>query len=344
MNGIPRVSCSARPFAVLLVLALCAPAAHATCGAEGCPFIREGVGPRSGRFAFGMRYQDVTQDVLWDGDAEANRDEIITEAARKLSTGKHGEVELYTRTRSWVAEGRARVNDNLEFTASIPYVQREHRHMIVHGFFYNPNWVDEWKFDGIGDATVLGHFRGRLSGEGHSITVQAGVKLATGRRHVPDEERRNLFIPSTLEPSIRPGSGSTDWIAGVQYARPLPFPRTLPLTASVLGRINTRGTDDFQVGDVIQAGLSGGHAPVEWLTLLMQVNFSAHGSDKSGEAGEAAHSGMRALYWTPGLSVRIAPALSVYGLFQARVWGHTDDANVVGKSHFLVGTSYTLGR
>ena len=332
------------PFAVLLVFAMLPASAHATCGAEGCPFIREGIGPRAGRFSLGMRYQDVTQDALWNGNTEADRADIITEAAGQLATGEHGEVELYTRTRSWVAEGRARVNDNLELTASVPYLQREHRHMIVHGFFFNPNWVDEWKFDGLGDATVLGHFRGLLPGEGHSITVQAGVKLPTGRRHVPDEERINLFIPSTLEPSIRPGSGSTDWIAGVQYARPLPFPRTLPLTASMLGRMNTRGTDDFQIGDELQAGLSGGHAPVEWLTLLMQVNFSAHGSDKSGEAGEAAHSGMQALYLTPGVSVRIAPALSMYGLFQVRVWGHTDDANVVGKRHFLVGTSYTLGR
>lgn len=333
----------ARFLAVVLVVAS-APAAHATCGAEGCPFIREGMGGHPGRFSFGLRFQEVRQDVLWNGGAEADRDELIAEKAAEIpTTGEHAELELFTRTRSWVAEGRARVNEHLEFSASVPWLQREHRHMIVHGFTFNPAWVDEWKYEGIGDATVLAHFRGPLPGEGHAITVQAGAKLPTGRRHVPGEERDNQFVPSTLEPGARPGSGSTDWIAGIQYARPLPFAHALPLTASVLGRMNTRGTDDYQVGDELQAGLSGGHAPVEWLTLLMQVNYSAHGSDKSAEVGEAAHSGMRALYVTPGLSVRVAPALSLYGLFQSRVWGHTDDANVVGKSHFLIGTSYTLG-
>jgi hypothetical protein len=317
-----------------------APRAHATCGAEGCPFVREGLGSPTGRFGFGLRYQEVTQDVLWDGSGEAKRADLVREIA---FSGQHSELELFTRTKSWVAEGRARVTENLEFTASVPYLWREHRHAIVHGLVYQPSWEDTWKFEGLGDATVLANFRALLPGEGHTITVQAGVKLPTGRTHVPDETRENLFIESTLEPSSRPGSGSTDWIAGVQYAQPLPFARALPVTASILGRMNTRGTDDFEAGDELQAGLTGGFAPVERVTLLMQVNYSAHGDDLSADASEAAHSAMSALYLTPGVSVRVAQGLSLYGLFQARVWGHTSDANVVGKSHVLVGTTYSLG-
>jgi hypothetical protein len=330
--------------AMLVLFAGFAPKAHATCGAEGCPFIREGLGEHRGRFVFGFRFMDVKQDVLWSGDAEAARDELVQEIAAEIpGGGEHAELELFTRTRSYVFEGRARLNENLEFTASIPYLQREHRHMIVHGFLPQPSWEDTWKFEGLGDATVLSHYRARLPGEGHAFTLQAGVKLPTGRQHVPDEDRISNGFPSSLEPGIRPGSGSTDWLAGVQYVRPLPFPHTLPITASVLGRMNTKGTDDYEVGDELQAGLSGGYAPVERLSLLLQVNYSAHGSDQSADAAEAAHSGMRSLYLTPGVSMRLAPALSLYGLFQARVWGHTDDANVVGKSHFVIGTSYTLG-
>ena len=325
--------------AVAAVLAL-APRAHATCGAEGCPFVREGLGAAGGRFGFGFRFMDVKQDVLWNGSSEAERADLVSEI---YATGEHSELELFTQTRSWVVEGRARVNDYLELTASMPYVWREHRHAIVHGPIYRPAWEDEWKYEGWGDATLLGHFRKSLGGEGHSITVQAGVKLPTGLRHVPDETRENQFIESSLEPGIRPGSGSTDLIAGLQYAQPLPYTHALPVTASILGRLNTRGTDDFQVGDELQAGLSGGYAPWGPVTLLMQANFSAHGSDVSAEASEAAHSAMSALYLTPGVSVRVANALTVYGMFQARAWGHTDDANVVGKSHVLIGTTYSLG-
>ncbi len=332
-------------FLVVALLAL-APRAHATCGAEGCPFVREGLGAPGGRFGFGFRFQDVTQNVLWRGNAEAGRDQLVREAALEIASGgEHGELELFTRTRSWVAEGRARVSDHFELIASVPYLWREHRHAIVHGFpaQYNPSWEDTWKFEGLGDATVLGNFRGLLPGEGHTLTIQAGVKLPTGRRHVPDEARENQFVESSLEPGIRPGSGSTDWLAGAQYAHPLPFAHALPITASVLGRLNTRGTDDFEVGDEIQAGLTGGYSLAGPVTMLMQVNYSAHGGDLSAEASEAAHSAMTALYLTPGVSVQVAHTLALYGMFQARVWGHTDDGNVGGNSHVLIGTSYSLG-
>jgi hypothetical protein len=269
-----------------------------------------------------------------------SRDELVRELA---APGRHSELELFTRTRSWVAEGRARVTDWFEITASVPYLWREHRHAIVHGPAYQSSWEDDWKFEGWGDATVLGQFRKRLSGEGQAIAIQAGVKLPTGLRHVPDETHSNQFIESSLEPGIRPGSGSTDLIAGLQYAQPLPYANALPVIASILGRLNTRGTDDFHVGDELQAGLTGGYAPWGPVSLLMQVNFAAHGSDASAEASEVAHSAMSALYLTPGVSVRVGQGFSLYGLFQARVWGHSDEANVVGKSHVLIGTTYSLG-
>jgi hypothetical protein len=112
----------------------------------------------------------------------------------------------------------------------------------------------------------------------------------------------------------------------------------------VLGRLNTRGTDDFRVGNELQAGLSGGWRAHERLTLLGQVNFSSHGSDVSADPSEAAHTGTRALFLTPGLSVGVARGLSVYGLYQARLWGDTDEATIVARDHLMVGTAYAFGR
>ena len=77
---------------------------------------------------------------------------------------------------------------------------------------------------------------------------------------------------------------------------------------------------------------------------LVRVQVNVRDDNIRAEASEAEHSAMRAFYLTPGVSVRVVHGLSLYGLFQARVWGHTGDANVVGKSHVLVGTTYTLSR
>lgn len=325
--------------AVVSALSMLAAApAHATCGAEGCPLVRDGFGANPSRFAFDLRYQDVTQDQLWNGTGKTDLAEIIADAEL------HGEVELFTHTRSWVAEGRMRVTDDLRVTATLPYIEREHRHWLAHTPVFNPLFLDSWKYEGLADATVLGQYRVRHREGLPVVTLQGGVKLPTGRTHLPDEARDNLGFESTLEPSARPGTGSTDWIAGALVSQPLPGKGMLPLTASVLARWNTKGTDDYQVGDEVQAGLSSGWSPVERVTLLAQLNYSAHGSDVSAEVSEAAHSGMRSLYATPGVIVSVTPTLSVYGLYQARVWGDSDEPTIVATNHFLAGATFSLGR
>ena len=324
----------------VLALALVAPApARATCGAEGCPIVREGLGTGASRFAFDLRYQDVTQDRIWNGTGEAVLAEVIAAAG---VPGAHGEVELFTRTRSWVAELRAQLLPDLRLTATLPYMQREHRHLLAHTPVFNPLFVNRWNFEGLADATVLVNYR-VLHREGlPRVSVQGGVKLPTGKTHVADEALDSFGFESTLEPSARPGSGSTDWVAGALASQPLPWKRALPLTASVFARWNRKGTDDYQVGDEVQAGLSGGFAPLARLTLLAQVNYSGHASDVSADATEAAHSGMKSLYITPGVTVRLSPLLSVYGLFQTRAWGKSDEATVVATNHFLFGTTLSL--
>ena len=328
--------------AAVFSLVLLAPAARATCGAEGCPFVREAFGVQTGRYAFDLRYTDVTQDALWKGSHEVSLAEVLAQPGLL-----HNEVELYTRTRSWVAEGRALIGDRLRVNVTLPYVDRQHRHALYHGggaaaFERQP--VDEWDFEGLGDATAIGQYRVFDRRGWPNVTLQGGVKLPTGRRHVPDETRTHGVFESALEPSARPGTGSTDWLLGALVSQPLPWKRALPFTASALMRFNTKGTDDFEAGDELQAGLSGGYAPADWLTLLGQANLAAHGSDRSAEASEVAHSAMRSLYLTPGLRVRVSPAISLYGLYQARVLGRSDEATVAGRSHFMFGTTYSLGR
>ena len=324
--------------AALLALVALAPSARATCGAEGCPFVRDAFGSAVGRYAFDLRYQDVTQDALWSGSHEVSLADVIAEAE------PHSEVELFTHTRSWVGEGRARITNDLTFTATLPYVDRTHRHWLRHTPTFDPRFVDVWTFQGLGDATVLGHYRALHRQGWPTVTIQGGVKLPTGRRHVPGETQNNFGFESTLEPSARPGTGSTDWLAGALFAQPLPWKGAMPISASVLGRWNTRGTDDFKVGDEIQLGLSGGYIPKSWITVFGQANFSAHGSEVSADPTEHAHTGMRSLFLTPGVTLRATQALTFYGLFQARVWGESDAATVSARSHWVFGTTYSLGR
>ena len=97
------------------------------------------------------------------------------------------------------------------------------------------------------------------------------------------------------------------------------------------------------MGDELQAGLSGGYSPSSWITLIAQVNFSAHGRDVSADETEAAHTTMQALYLSPGVTLRLSQAVILYGIYQQRVYAHSEEPTVIGNNHFPIGTTYSLG-
>ena len=290
-------------------------------------------------WSFGLRYQDDIEDRLWHGRSEANLEQVIAD------TGVDRPIELYTRTRSWTAEGRAALGDRVVVIATLPYHKREHRQWIRHTPTYDPQYLDTWTFQGIGDATVIAHVTALRRDDVFSVALQGGAKLPTGRAHVPGETRDNFGVASTLDPSLRLGSGSTDWLAGALASVTTPWRRALPLTATVLRRWNGEGTDDYRVGDALQAGLAGGWSATPRVDLLAQVTYAEHDGDSPGPLHlNQAHGAMRSLFVAPGVSVRVRPKVSAYGLYQARVWGESDDPRVVARDTFLFGTRYALGR
>jgi hypothetical protein len=323
--------------AVALWLAVLVPGlALANCGAENCPFVRRGLNTEYGHLSFDLRFQDVTQDKLWNGTSETTLDDVINDAE------PHGEVELYTHTRSWVGEVRGAVNDRLSVVATLPFIERQHQHWLKHSVDYDPRFLNSWDYQGLGDLAVVGRYDAWRGAPGTVASLVGGIKMPTGRTHVPDETIDNFGFESTLEPSARPGTGSWDWIMGASAAKALPWRKALPISANLLAKINTKGTDDFKVGNELQAGLAGGYAPIPRVALLGQVNFSGHGSDVSADPSEAAHTGQRALFVTPGVSVNVAGGVTAYALYQARVWGRSDEPTVVASDHILIGTSFAL--
>jgi hypothetical protein len=337
---------AARGLCVLWVLiapiVALAPGRAAACTAEERPFMQDGLGSRTRRATLTLRFESSTQDQLWNGSSAAERDQLIREQFSPAGA-RHQALELYTHTSAWILDGRARVNDRLELTASLPYLQREHRHMLVHAPFYNPAFEDEWKYEGLGDAIALGHWRALGGRETASLMLQAGVKLPTGLRHVNDQEKLNLGFHSMLEPPVRPGSGSTDWLAGVLLAQPLPWRGAQPLSASLLMRWNGTGVDSYRAGDQLQAGLGTGYVPVSWLTLVVQANFIGNAADVSGDPSMGAHPAQRALYLSPGATLHVTGLLSLYALYQSRVWSYSNEPSVVGENQLIIGTALTPG-
>jgi hypothetical protein len=325
-------------------------AAHANCGAENCPLNPQGLESAGRAWSLDIGYQYIGQDRRWDGTHET------------AAFAPAGHVtELLTRTRSWSVNARAQLVPALRITATLPYIQREHEH--EYSLEHHPNFIvpltSRWKYEGLGDATVLGQWtalgseRARMG----ALMVQAGAKLPTGRTRVPEATPTGNYLSSVItgepeapEPPARPGSGSTDFLAGLQLVRqwrvaaPRGLHTTLPLVVSVQGRYNGKGTDDYRSGNELHTSVSTAYAVLRGASLLAQVNVIVHGRDDVGDTDAAPHhTGGTSVFATPGLRLALPAASALYGYWQARVYEHTNGPQLVAPSHLILGVSLGFG-
>lgn len=350
----PRGAFARGTLAALAGVALVAGGARANCGAENCSLAAHGPEVHASRFALEVGYQSIEQDRLWDG----------TSAAAGTEGGVGHVTEQLTTTRTWNFGARGWITPRFGLSAQVPYQQRGHRHAVEHhpGFFE----TSEWKFEGLGDASVLAHwtaFGERQAGLG-AITLQLGAKLPTGRRDAPEANGE------VLEVSGRIGSGSTDALAGIQLVRELTLPTfggraRAPIGLSLLGRFNGRGTDDYRMGDEFHGALTAAYPLGPIVDVVAQWNVVSHGHDVAGTAeggaghvaavapaavgaaladDETAHTGGSAMYFTPGLSAKLPGGLSAYAYWQIRASQRTNGEQLVGPSRLVVGSSFRLGR
>ncbi len=328
--------------AVSIALALVIPqAVFATCGAEGCPCVRRGLADNGGRYAFDLRTLDVQQDHLW-----SDRGPVALESAL-LGSASHHAIPLMTHTRSWSLEGRMKLTERLKLSASLPYMDRSHRRYEAHSTVFTKDFVQSWHYQGLGDATTFLTYQAYEPFGGPRVNVRAGAKLPTGRRHVALGDG---LIPVEPQPTLRPGTGSLDLIAGVNLSQRMPWQPVLPLGLDVQRRWNGKGTEDYRAGAELQASVSSGWAAKPWLTFTALANYASHGSDSwtaptaSDPYREPAHASARTLYVTPGANVALGHGVTFYAAWQNRVWGRSEQAMVVAKNYLLLGTSFSLGQ
>jgi hypothetical protein len=325
--------------ALLLAAPLASPqAARANCGAEGCPLAPRGPEATIGRFSFNLGYQTIEQNRLRDGGHD------ITAQQALLQAGGVGHVlEQLTRTRTTLVQADVRVTRRLALALSLPYVERVHRHAVLHhaGFLVG----SEWHMRGLGDATALASWAvldGTRSRAGW-LTLQVGAKFPTGKTDVPQ------IGGEVPEPSARPGSGSTDAMAALQYRRDLSWPApggrraSVPLTAGVSARVNGRGSESYRMGSEWDANVGAGYPLVRSVRLLAQLNASWHARDEAGTTDAVPHeTGSAALYASPGAQVLLAPGMSAFGYYQFPLAQHSNGPQLVSPYHLSFGIAYAV--
>ena len=328
------LSVAALSIAALLV----ARGASANCGAEGCPLTPQGAEFSTGRFSFGMSYQSYVQDRHWDGTSE-----ISAAQALAIEGGLGHIVEQETRTKMWTMQAHVQLMPRLRLDVSLPYVDRIHRHALAHHTaFFIPS---QWHMTGLGDGSALASWTlpwlsSPATGE---FTLQAGVKLPTGQTKVDE------VGGESPEAAARPGSGSTDLLAGVQYRRGISVRSlhgdraTLPVSLAASMRWNGRGTDDYRMGDEWDVFASTAYPLTRHLRLTALATATGHARDETGNTDAEPHStGSVAFYAAPGLMVDLGPGMALFASQQLRLYEHTNGVQLVSPYHLSFGLRYAL--
>jgi hypothetical protein len=346
----PRASLrfSALSFALVAHL-VAARQSFASCGAESCPLDNSAFTGRARHLSLEFSYHYVDQDRVQIGSRSGD-------LAEAYASG--GEV----RTVSHISTTKATysIGSRWLVSASLPVVDRMHRHVTAD----TPTGPElrEWQYSGVGDLTLLGTgsvWKTSSSTSPFTVALQAGVKLPTGRRHI------QAIDGEEPEPHARPGTGSTDLLAGLQLIQALPVPASAGtptvLFASALYDHTGHGVDGYRVGKMLETHVGAAYPLLERLGLLAQVSAQTRDKDHSEvdpdadahahvarinhgeeESGIHENTGGTFVYAAPGLRYEISPVLALSAYLQLPIYQRANGTQLVAPSQYWISTTYRL--
>jgi hypothetical protein len=306
------------------VFLLAALEAQASCGAAFCmantSWDVQGAWQEPGA-RFDLRYEYIKQDQPMSG-------------SRRIGVGEirrhHDEVE--TVNRNWLPSLDYTINADWAVNASLPLVQREHLHIHNHGGGQLP---ERWDFTQLGDARIMARRRLASFEDGApsigTLGANFGLKLPTGRTGVRNGEGE------LAERTLQPGTGTTDLIAGLYYAKSLPM-RDLSWFAQGMLQQPLGYYQEYRPGRrvTVDAGLR--YQAAEKLSLLVQLNALARARD-SGAQAEPEDTGGRSLFLSPGASFAVSPDVQVYAFVQLPLYQYVNGVQLTARRAFALGIS-----
>ena len=311
-------------------LASAAPA-HATCGTTACflsTLTQEGtLGARKLRLDLSYRFVDQSRKR----EGSSSTEEVLTPgvnfASGELEFGHHR--ELKTDFHVVQVDASYGITSRLSLLASLPLLSvKHHEHVVIEDG--EAHFTDGDGTSGVGDVQ-LGARYVFLPTMRDLVLATLSVKLPTGAHERLDTEGE------ITEPSLQPGSGSTDVLGSLLLSHQLQ-PRRTEVFATATVRHNGTSDLDYKLGGEFQAGagltrlLSGG------FTGSVQVNLRHGGRDRFlGE--DVPNTGSTLVNVTPGLRYQVSSSLAVYAFVPLPVYQKVNEAQLTPKIGLVVGLS-----
>jgi hypothetical protein len=315
-----------------LSLSMAAPGAWAcaTCGCTLSADAAMGYSSEPG-WRLNFEYDYLHQDQLRNG----------TQAVSGVPDGT--ELEHDTLNRYFTVDVNYRPNADWNIDLRVPYVVRTHS---TYGEFYADQPLPDLsasRSSSLGDIKLIGSYQGFLPG--HNLGVEFGVKLPTGHYGTAVKFSSGPLAGEPLDASLQPGTGSTDVLVGAYYYRPISENFEVVVNAQFQAAVKQKMDqpgNDFRPGNAVNfsAGLRYEAHP-NWVPQL-QFNL-LHKSADQGALADVPDTVGTVLYVSPGLAVRAAERLQVYGFAQLPVYSNLDGYQLFPRYTVSVGLSYSFG-
>ena len=311
-------------------------AAHASCGSSACSINTNWDEHSAGKpgLSIDLRYSSAKLDQLRSG---SNKTAAAAPTDPALTPGD--EVEnLYTQNRLITTTLDYTMDDKFGFSVQLPYVMRTHKHTIADPV--QPT-VETFESRALGDIKMTGRYR-IASDDTGGIGFKAGLKLATGRKNIANDQG---VVPT--EVSLQPGNGSTDLIVGAFWQRGV-HGEALSYFAQAMLQTSIKHIEDFKPGNQINLDAGLRYALNSSASALLQINYQnnaqdsgiAAPADASGVAGSA--TGGKFLYLTPGVSFAIFPGTNLYGLMQLPLYRYVNGEQLTAGKSVTIGINHRI--
>jgi hypothetical protein len=307
--------------------------AHASCGSTACSVNTnwDEHSPGKSGLSIDLRYSSARLDQLRSGSSK-----VATEDPTDPAIAGEEVENLYTDNRLLTATVDYTLDDKAGFSVQLPYVMRTHKHTIADPV--QPT-VETFDAKALGDIRVVGRYR-IVADETGGIGIKAGLKLATGRKDVANDQGA---VPG--EVSLQPGNGSTDFIVGAFWQHGA-HGDAMSYFAQAMLQTSIRHIEEFKPGNQINLDAGLRYALGSSASALLQLNYQDSARD-SGLAAPADASGVpgtstggRFLYLSPGVSLAVVPDTNLYGLVQVPLYQYVNGEQLTASRSFTVGINH----
>ena len=305
-----------------LVIAAFASAAEASCGSAFCTLMTDRYAQGSGEPHLGwsadFRLEAVTQKQLRSGTTNLDASQVTGEEA----------IERHTKNLNLVTTLGYGIDADWSVSVRIPVVKRDHLHDLIDEQTGQASTPEQWRFTKVGDVQVLARRQFVSSSGAISYALFGGLKLPTGSTQITNGDG------SRAERALQPGSGTTDVVFGVAGRQAMGLTDALIGQASVSQALNIR--EEFKPGRRIELSAGWSHAYSQSLGTVLQLNLRQRARD-SGAQSEPGNSGSATVDLSPGITVGIGHASTLYAYVQVPIYQKVNGIQLVPHSALALG-------